>query len=149
MKYLTISIFKNKIFSEIINELKLFSKFKLKYYDNLDLCLKQAQKGTDLVIFFDIDLDVNSKNKIKLSNFPFILVLNSSPPKNNPSVENRNYLYSPFSILDFEKKIISVNSGGFNAYMKSIGKFGGQNKCPHLLNDRRIADFLLKNYKYF
>tara|TARA_B100000029_G_C17588634_1_gene961872 strand:+ start:2079 stop:2717 length:639 start_codon:yes stop_codon:yes gene_type:complete len=110
MKYLTISIFKNKIFSEIINEIKLFSKFKLKYYDNLDLCIKQAQKGTDLVIFFDIDLDINSKNKIKLSNFPFILVFNSSSPKNNPSVENRNYLYSPFSILDFEKKIISVNA---------------------------------------
>ena len=39
-----------------------------------------------------------------------------------------------------------MKSGGFNAYMKSIGKFGGQNKCPHLSNEREIADFLLKNY---
>ena len=39
-----------------------------------------------------------------------------------------------------------VKSGGFNAYMKSIGKFGGQNKCPHLSNERDIGDFLLKNY---
>ncbi len=39
-----------------------------------------------------------------------------------------------------------VKSGGFAAYMKSIGKFGGQNKCPHLTNNRSIADFLIKNY---
>tara|TARA_B100001250_G_scaffold44213_1_gene34774 strand:+ start:3467 stop:4969 length:1503 start_codon:yes stop_codon:yes gene_type:complete len=45
-----------------------------------------------------------------------------------------------------ELKVFIVKRGGFNAYMKSIGKFGGQNKCPHLLNDRRVADFLLKNY---
>ena len=43
-------------------------------------------------------------------------------------------------------KIILVKKGGFSSYMKSIGKFGGQNKCPHLLNDRRIADFLLNKY---
>ena len=43
-------------------------------------------------------------------------------------------------------KIYCVKKGGFNEYMKSIGKFGGQNKCPHLSNDRNIGDFLLKNY---
>ena len=39
-------------------------------------------------------------------------------------------------------KIERVISGGFNAYMKSIGKFGGQNKIPKLSNDRTIADKL-------
>ena len=43
-------------------------------------------------------------------------------------------------------RVFVVKRGGFDAYMKSIGKFGGQNKCPHLLNDRRIANFLLKKY---
>ena len=43
-------------------------------------------------------------------------------------------------------KIYTVKSGGFGEYMKSIGKFGGQNKCPHLSNKRNIGDFLLKNY---
>ena len=38
MNNLTISIFGNKIFLEIINELKLFSKFKIKYYDRFNLC---------------------------------------------------------------------------------------------------------------
>jgi hypothetical protein len=33
----------------------------------------------------------------------------------------------------------------FNAYMKSIGKLGGQNKLPRLANDRKIADWLVEN----
>ena len=33
-----------------------------------------------------------------------------------------------------------VKPEGFNNYMKSIGKLGGQNKVPRLSNDRKIAD---------
>ena len=39
-------------------------------------------------------------------------------------------------------KISKVKEGGFNEYMKSIGKLGGQNKIPRLSNDRKIADRL-------
>lgn len=39
-------------------------------------------------------------------------------------------------------KITVVAKGGFNDYMKSIGKLGGQNKIPRLANDRKIADAL-------
>ncbi len=35
-----------------------------------------------------------------------------------------------------------VRKEGFNDYMKSIGKFGGQNKLARLANDRSIADGL-------
>ncbi len=42
-------------------------------------------------------------------------------------------------------RIIKVKKGGFNEYMKSIGKLGGQNKVPHLSNDRGIVN-QLKNY---
>ncbi len=35
-----------------------------------------------------------------------------------------------------------VKRGGFNKYMDSIGKLGGQNKCPSLSNDRKIGNFL-------
>jgi len=38
--------------------------------------------------------------------------------------------------------IRSVEKDGFQAYMKSIGKLGGQNKLPRLSNDRSIADQL-------
>ncbi|MBK5209154.1 MAG: GH3 auxin-responsive promoter family protein, partial [Flavobacteriaceae bacterium] len=41
-------------------------------------------------------------------------------------------------------KITLIEKGGFNKYMKSIGKLGGQNKVPRLSNDRKIADELLK-----
>ena len=38
--------------------------------------------------------------------------------------------------------ISQVATGGFQEYMKSIGKLGGQNKVPRLSNDRKIADNL-------
>ena len=38
--------------------------------------------------------------------------------------------------------IRKVKKGGFHAYMKSIGKFGGQNKIPQLSDNRKIADVL-------
>tara|TARA_B100000029_G_scaffold285464_1_gene279246 strand:- start:479 stop:1981 length:1503 start_codon:yes stop_codon:yes gene_type:complete len=41
-------------------------------------------------------------------------------------------------------KIKRVLNNGFNIYMKSIGKLGGQNKIPKLSNDRTIADRLYK-----
>jgi hypothetical protein len=42
-------------------------------------------------------------------------------------------------------KITSVVKNGFQDYMKSIGKLGGQNKIPRLSNDRAIVD-KLKSY---
>jgi len=38
--------------------------------------------------------------------------------------------------------ITKVAANGFQDYMKSIGKLGGQNKIPRLSNDRKIADSL-------
>lgn len=42
--------------------------------------------------------------------------------------------------------ITPVVRNGFQAYMKSIGKLGGQNKVPRLSNDRKIADALINLY---
>lgn len=39
-------------------------------------------------------------------------------------------------------KISRVPANGFQQYMKSIGKLGGQNKLPRLSNDRKIAGAL-------
>ena len=39
-------------------------------------------------------------------------------------------------------KITRIKKNGFQDYMKSIGKLGGQNKLPRLSNDRKIADAL-------
>lgn len=40
--------------------------------------------------------------------------------------------------------ITKVPKKGFQEYMKSVGKLGGQNKVPRLSNDRKIADELEK-----
>ncbi|MGB6153771.1 MAG: GH3 auxin-responsive promoter family protein [Pricia sp.] len=39
-------------------------------------------------------------------------------------------------------KVTSIKPGGFNDYMKSKGKLGGQNKVQRLANDRSVADGL-------
>ncbi len=41
-------------------------------------------------------------------------------------------------------KVNMVQNGGFNKYMKSIGKLGGQNKIPKISNNRKVADQLNK-----
>ena len=38
--------------------------------------------------------------------------------------------------------VVNVKKGGFNKYMKSVGRLGGQNKVPRLSNDRIIAEKL-------
>ena len=39
-------------------------------------------------------------------------------------------------------EVVSVKKDGFNDYMRSVGRLGGQNKVPRLSNDRKIADKL-------
>ena len=41
-------------------------------------------------------------------------------------------------------QITVIKEKGFQDYMKSIGKLGGQNKVPRLSNDRKLADNLIK-----
>ena len=103
MSSLTISIFENKIFYEIIKEIKLFSKYKIKYYKDLDLCIEDAQKGNILVIFFE-----DFSNKIQFNNFPSIFITKTSMPFNKSPVLLQDQLKIPFKILDFKKKIISL-----------------------------------------
>ena len=99
----TISIFANKIFFDIINEIKLFSKFKIKHYEDLDLCVKEAEKDNQLVVFF-----INPLNKIKINNFPSILISKSSKPISRLFGDFNDQLNMPFTILDFKKKIVSL-----------------------------------------
>ena len=105
---LTISIFGNKIFSEILNEMKLFSEYKIEYYENLNLCVGNAEKKNQLVIFFVSETNKNFFNEIKKNNYPLIFVGESSVLKNILSVEFSDQLNMPFTILDFKKKVITA-----------------------------------------
>ena len=40
-------------------------------------------------------------------------------------------------------KIRVIHPGCFDAYLKSVGKLGGQNKIPHLSNDRGLVERIL------
>ncbi len=44
-------------------------------------------------------------------------------------------------------KVSQIENGGFNAYMKSIGKLGGQHKIQRLSNDRKLANALTNHKK--
>jgi len=60
------------------------------------------------------------------------------------SLQAQNSYY--FDLIDGKVlrplKISMIEKSGFQNYMKSIGKLGGQNKIPRLSNDRKIADAL-------
>ncbi|MFS4492750.1 GH3 auxin-responsive promoter family protein [Maribacter sp. 2308TA10-17] len=60
------------------------------------------------------------------------------------SLQRQNSYY--FDLIDGKilqtLKITSIKKGGFQGYMKSIGKLGGQNKVQRLANDRKVADLL-------
>ena len=108
MTNLTISIFGNKIFSEILNEMVLFSKYKIKYYEDLNLCVNDAAKKNQLVIFFVSETNKNFFNEINKSNFPLIFVSKPSAVNNLLSGDRNEQLSMPFTILDFKKKVIGA-----------------------------------------
>ena len=108
MDKLTISIFGDKIFSEIIKEIKLFSKFRLKFYNNLDLCIKDSTNYNQLAIFLNVDTSIKNYDKLKKNVFPSIIVTKWSTTKVTSSNALREYLTIPFRILDLEKKIVSL-----------------------------------------
>ena len=114
MNKLTISTFGNKIFPEIINEIKLFSEIKVKYYENLNLCIDEVNEENHLLVFFVTDLNKNYLSMIKIKNLPIILIFEPSVERNLISGELIEKLNMPFTISDFNKRIIS--------YMKCIVK---------------------------
>ena len=103
MRNFNISILSNKIFSEIVREIKLFSEYEIKYYSDIDLWIKDSKKENQIVVLFE-----NFSNKDKINNFPSILITKSSEKIKKSALSTDEFLKMPFKILDFEKKIISV-----------------------------------------
>ena len=60
------------------------------------------------------------------------------------SMRKQNVYYDDLIAGNVLRKLVitKVSKNGFQEYMKSIGKLGGQNKIPRLSNDRNIADKL-------
>ena len=60
------------------------------------------------------------------------------------AMRKQNIYYEDLIVGNVLRKavITKVIKNGFQEYMKSIGKLGGQNKIPRLSNDRKIVDLL-------
>lgn len=59
-------------------------------------------------------------------------------------MQKQNSYYFDLIVGNILQKLIisKVEKNGFDQYMRSVGKLGGQNKIPRLANDRKIADQL-------
>jgi hypothetical protein len=60
------------------------------------------------------------------------------------AMRKQNIYYDDLIVGKVLRKLVitKVVKNGFQNYMKSIGKLGGQNKIPRLSNDRKIVDLL-------
>ena len=69
---------------------------------------------------------------------------NELASKIDASMQIQNIYYSDLIKGKILQPLIirKVKKGGFHQYMKSIGKFGGQNKIPQLSDNRKIVDVL-------
>ncbi|WP_139957032.1 GH3 auxin-responsive promoter family protein [Flavicella sediminum] len=118
----------------------------------VEQALKDATEGTDVVINeFTVAPQVNPTEGLPYHQW-FIEFdkaptdLEAFAQKVDTAMQKQNIYY-----LDLIEgkilrtlKISKVAKGGFHEYMKSIGKFGGQNKIPQLADNRKIADVLEK-----
>jgi hypothetical protein len=60
------------------------------------------------------------------------------------AMRKQNIYYDDLIVGNVLRKVVitKVAKNGFQDYMKSMGKLGGQNKIPRLSNDRKIVDLL-------
>ena len=116
----------------------------------VEQAMKEATQGTDIRINeFTVAPQINPE--VGLPYHEWFIEFENAPKdisalakKIDASLQKQNSYYLDLiegKVLQ-PLKISKVNKNGFQNYMKSIGKLGGQNKIPRLANDRKIADAL-------
>lgn len=116
----------------------------------VEAALQEAIEGTDVrVNEFTVAPQINPENGlpyhewfIEFENEPS--VLDQFALKIDNAMRKQNMYYDDLISGNILRTIVvtKVVKNGFQEYMKSIGKLGGQNKLPRLSNDRKIADVL-------
>ncbi len=116
----------------------------------VEKALKDAIEGTTINISeFTVAPQVNPKSGlpyhewfIEFENEPENL--EDFTAKVDASMQTQNIYYQDLIAGKVLRTLVirKVRKGGFHEYMKSIGKFGGQNKIPQLSDNRKIADVL-------
>ncbi|GAA4802347.1 GH3 auxin-responsive promoter family protein [Litoribaculum gwangyangense] len=114
----------------------------------VEQAMQEATKDTNIrVTEFTVAPQINPKEGlpfhewfIEFENEPENL--STLAKKIDESLQKQNSYY--FDLIQGKVlqplKITKVKKGGFQEYMKSIGKLGGQNKLPRLSNDRKIVE---------
>jgi hypothetical protein len=116
----------------------------------VESALKEAMEGTDVrVNEFTVAPQINPNEGlpyhewfIEFENEPDDL--SAFALRIDAAMRKQNVYYDDLIVGNVLRTIVvtKVQQNGFQGYMKSQGKLGGQNKLPRLTNDRKIADLL-------
>ena len=118
----------------------------------VEAALQEAMEGTNVrVNEFTVAPQINPENGLPFHEW-FIEFENEPADlaefalKIDDAMRKQNVYYDDLISGNVLRKLVisKVKTNGFQEYMKSIGKLGGQNKLPRLSNDRKIADLLRK-----
>ena len=98
-------------------------------------------------IFIEEDKKGGHQWLIEFETYPedlddFVLLLDEKLQSLNSDYEAKRFKDMALECLKLE----SVPSGTFNEWLRSKGKFGGQNKVPRLSNDRKYLDSIRAFY---
>lgn len=118
----------------------------------VELALQKAMEGTPVSVNeFTVAPQVNPTDGLPYHQW---FIEFEIPPENteafalkiNDALREQNAYYNDLISGNILRELIisKIPSHGFQNYMKSVGKLGGQNKIPRLSNDRKIADELEK-----
>ncbi|WP_417367635.1 GH3 family domain-containing protein [Flavobacterium beibuense] len=112
--------------------------------------LKEAMEGTDVrVNEFTVAPQINPDSGLPYHEW--FIEFEKEPTDMNAfslaidkAMRKQNVYYDDLISGNILRTVVitKVGRNGFQEYMKSIGKLGGQNKLPRLSNDRKIADAL-------
>lgn len=118
--------------------------------NEVENAMKEATAGTNIVINeFTVAPQITPANGLPYHEW---LIEFEKEPENmetfaaaiDDSMRKQNIYYDDLITGNVLRKVVvsKVSKNGFQKYMKSQGKLGGQNKIPRLSNDRKIADNL-------
>ena len=110
MNKLTISIIGNKIFLEIIRELKFFCDSNISFLDNINSLLSNKISEESIVLFFLNKDNKNDFQKIKEKNFPLILIMDKNISDQKITSDFTEKMIIPFSVVDLKTKITSLSA---------------------------------------
>lgn len=115
----------------------------------VETALKEAMEGSDISVNeFTVAPQINPSTGLPYHEW--FIEFEKEPQdmeafalKIDASMRRQNVYYDDLILGNVLRTLVitPVAKNGFQEYMKSIGKLGGQNKLPRLANDRKIADF--------